>query len=240
MRKLCCIYCIANQVSGKRYIGQTEDFSYRKRKHLERLRRGNHYNLHLQNAWNMYGESSFVFEIIQECENTKLDELEIYYIDRYDCTNESFGYNIMEGGSANPSKNLLVREKISNTLKRKYKSGEIINPMNNPEHRKKLQGENNPMFGVHRFGKDAPNFGKLCSEETKNKIGKSNKGKGWFGKKNPEHAKKMSGRGNPMFGIRMGTIVVTNPLTKIIKFIKKEELAYYVQNGFIKGRPSLK
>jgi len=38
-------------------------------------------------------------------------------------------------------------------------------------------GENNPMHGKHRYGKDAPNYGKQHSKETKLKISKAHKGK---------------------------------------------------------------
>jgi predicted XRE-type DNA-binding protein len=35
---------------------------------------------------------------------------------------------------------------------------------------KRVQGKYNPMFDIHRFGKDAPNFGKNHSKETKKKL----------------------------------------------------------------------
>ena len=37
-------------------------------------------------------------------------------------------------------------------------------------------GKNNPMYGVHRFGESAPNFGKKHTNETKKKISESRKG----------------------------------------------------------------
>jgi hypothetical protein len=46
-----------------------------------------------------------------------------------------------------------------------------------PKHSKQMKGDNNPMFGVHRFGKNAPNFGKNHSKESKLKMSKANKGK---------------------------------------------------------------
>lgn len=38
-------------------------------------------------------------------------------------------------------------------------------------------GNKNPMFGVHRYGKDAPNYGKYLSKDHKDKISKSNRNK---------------------------------------------------------------
>ena len=64
----------------------------------------------------------------------------------------------------------------------------------------KTSGENNPMFGVHRFGADNPMFGKIPSEETKKKISNAKKGI----KLSEETKRKMSevrkGENNPMFG----------------------------------------
>ena len=48
---------------------------------------------------------------------------------------------------------------------------------------KAVSGKNNPMYNVHRFGKNAPNWNKPQSELAKRKIGKANKGK-CIGKKN--------------------------------------------------------
>ena len=41
----------------------------------------------------------------------------------------------------------------------------------------KISGENNPMYGVHRYGENNPNFGKKWTEEQKRKISESLKGK---------------------------------------------------------------
>ena len=49
-------------------------------------------------------------------------------------------------------------------------------------------GENNPMFGVHRFGKDAPGFGKHHTEETKKRLSENHIGI----KPSEETRKKMS------------------------------------------------
>lgn len=42
-----------------------------------------------------------------------------------------------------------------------------------------LYGNKNPMYGVHRYGKDAPNFGKSHSIKTKQKMSESHKGLHW-------------------------------------------------------------
>jgi group I intron endonuclease len=63
-----CIYQIKNVVNNKIYVGSTqkEKFSRRKSEHLSELKHNKHKNQHLQNAWNKYGEETFIFEILEE------------------------------------------------------------------------------------------------------------------------------------------------------------------------------
>lgn len=94
------IYKIENLVNGKVYVGQTiQDFNKRKYAHLYELRAGKKGNRKLQNAWNKYGESNFVFSVIVECEVQELNNLEVAYISLYDGYNN--GYNLTTGGQKN-------------------------------------------------------------------------------------------------------------------------------------------
>jgi len=47
------------------YIGQSKNPKIRKSAHFSLLRHGKHYNKYLQNAWNKYGESNFIFEVVE-------------------------------------------------------------------------------------------------------------------------------------------------------------------------------
>ncbi len=89
-----CIYKITNTVNGKFYIGSTRDLAGRKRKHLSELRRDLHGNAHLQAAFNLYGEASFEWSVMVECEQHQLLDLEQKLIDETDCTNREVGYNV--------------------------------------------------------------------------------------------------------------------------------------------------
>ena len=60
------IYRITNAANGKYYIGSTDCFDRRKAQHVYALRSNKHKNPILQAAWNKYGESAFVFDIIEE------------------------------------------------------------------------------------------------------------------------------------------------------------------------------
>jgi hypothetical protein len=88
------IYAIINHINGKFYIGSTVDLNRRKTMHFSTLRHGRHHSRHLQNAWDKYGEINFVFEILEECWVSKLDELEQWYVNVTRCYLRDIGYNV--------------------------------------------------------------------------------------------------------------------------------------------------
>ena len=57
------IYKIENKVNGKIYVGQSIDIDTRWYNHRNELNGNRHYNEHLQNAWNKYGEDNFSIQI---------------------------------------------------------------------------------------------------------------------------------------------------------------------------------
>jgi group I intron endonuclease len=93
------IYIITNVVNGKQYIGQT----------IQKVRK--RFNDHkssalinktgcdyLWRAMRKYGTDSFMVEVIVECKKDLLDEYEEMFVDMYDTTNPSKGYNLQNGG----------------------------------------------------------------------------------------------------------------------------------------------
>lgn len=112
------VYQIYNTVNGKRYIGSSIHIEQRFKEHLRNLRANKHANAHLQNAWNKYGEHSFVFEEIELCEPDQCLKIEQEYIDYYYAADRKFGYNI--DPYANHAGNTLseeTRKKISEKAK---------------------------------------------------------------------------------------------------------------------------
>ena len=67
------IYQIKNTVNGRFYIGaSTNNFRQRWSEHKSVLRKGNHRSQLLQDDWNQYGESAFVFEILEHISPEKV------------------------------------------------------------------------------------------------------------------------------------------------------------------------
>lgn len=92
---ICGIYKIESLTNRKLYIGSAINIKERWRSHKKLLKKDKHYNKHLQNAWNKYGEDNFSFEII-ECVEYKniLIEREQYWLDYYNSYDRKIGYNI--------------------------------------------------------------------------------------------------------------------------------------------------
>lgn len=169
----CGIYKITNIETGDFYIGQSIHLNRRKSYHFSQLKKDKHRNQHLQNAFNLYGEENFKFEILLYCEPFELTRYEQTLVDKWnpaynlltECVNSSKGYKWTEesksaiSGSCNPN--------FGNSGSYSPIFG-IMSGSCNPMFGK--TGENHPMFGVHRFGEDAPNYGNHHSEESKIKM----------------------------------------------------------------------
>jgi len=64
-------------------FGSSIKIKTRWKTHQNKLSNNKHPNTHLQNTYNKYGESNFVYEILLNCAEEELLELEQYYIDYY-------------------------------------------------------------------------------------------------------------------------------------------------------------
>ena len=90
----CGIYSILNTSNNKKYIGSSIKLENRKYKHFWMLLKQRHDNQYLQKSYNKYGKDSFIFEIIEECDPTMLVERENHYINFYNSSDPTFGYNL--------------------------------------------------------------------------------------------------------------------------------------------------
>jgi group I intron endonuclease len=170
------IYCITNNINGKRYIGQSTDIAFRWSRHKAMYTKN-----HLTNAIGKYGVSSFSFDVLREVSESPLtkillDVFETAYIKKYNTMDPRYGYNKISGGSSGRVPSQETIEKISRNRK-----GKGSRPMSE-EHKLKISKT--------RVGKKRPRFsadwiehlrlsstGKKHSQATKDKIAKANKGK---------------------------------------------------------------
>ncbi len=95
-RSISGIYVITNKINGKRYIGSSKNVYYRwNQSHKPQLVNKNHYNYHLQHAWNKYGEHEFEFSVLEECSIDQLFAREGYWIEHHKSWEREYGYNLV-------------------------------------------------------------------------------------------------------------------------------------------------
>jgi len=111
-RKMVGIYKITNTTNGKVYIGQSRDIKHRKACHEYDLRNNRHGNIHLQRSFNL-NPDAFKFEIVCLCVEEDLDALEEYYIKKYNCLDDRYGYNLDKAARGTGTKSEETRRKLS-------------------------------------------------------------------------------------------------------------------------------
>lgn len=235
------VYKTTNLINNKIYIGQhrSDNFDAQYLGSGKLIRR----------AFKKYGIENFKCEVIEWCETKEqLIAREIYWIHAYKAQDKCIGYNISNGGEGilSPMPEVMrehlricnTGKKLSDETRKKLKekhSGEN-NGFYGKQHtvetkqhisdvlREQYQnGRINAMTGVHRYGKDAPRYGAILSEETKRKISNS-----VSGFKHTDEAKhKMSNNAK-------GRVYVNNGVKN--KKVKPEELDFYLLNGYVIGR----
>lgn len=147
------IYKITNNINNKIYIGQSVDIERRWKQHIAASRDSNHSSYYNQLYKDMrhYGLDNFSFSIvitIPTRDKKKLDELELYYMHKYDTLRNGYNINAAAGQkicleNINSHEKLLfssfeecerylkyqgvtTAKKIAPFLKRKIKSKEVI------------------------------------------------------------------------------------------------------------------
>ena len=155
------IYQIRNCLNNKIYIGSSKNIHTRFIAHKNYLLNNNHVNIHLQRAWNKYGEENFVFELLILCEDYQLKVYEQWCLD-----------NVIKWGT-------------DYNINKVASGGDYWSGKKRPEFAKKISGKNNPSYGKN-FSKEHRNKisdamkiagkGRLVSKDTRGKIGLANSG----------------------------------------------------------------
>lgn len=165
------IYKITNTVNRKIYIGSAINLKDRTTNHLWCLRNKRHCNGHLQKSFNKYGESAFLFEIIEYCKPYECISREQFYIDIF-IKQGSDLYNIcLTAGS-------VLGRKMSEETKRKIGLKNSQNKMSDEQksHLRKLNlGKKRSKEAIKKM--ILKRTGSTMSNEAKIKISASNKGK---------------------------------------------------------------
>lgn len=188
------IYKIECLVNGRVYIGQSKNWKKRWNEHKRRLRDGTHHSQRFQRAWDKYGEENFKHSIIEECNETNVDERESYWIAHYDSMNKYKGFNYESGGTFNKIMSEEARKNISKAQRKRYHLSSVY--LNSPEAIEKRRrahiGRKRPLStrmklsekAKQRTGDKNPFYGKKHKPETIEKI-RSKK----VGVKNPKKYK---------------------------------------------------
>jgi group I intron endonuclease len=124
------IYVITNTVNGKEYVGSTTKLHKRWGQHKTELKFNRHFNSLLQNAWNKYGESSFSYRIVENCDKDELLVREELWMIKLESHKKMGGYNLCE----KPMASRLGCKASPETILKMSKS---------------LSGTNHPMWGKH-------------------------------------------------------------------------------------------
>jgi len=168
--KTCGIYKITNKLNGKFYIGSSVHIENRWKLHISSLKRGKHDNQHLQYSWNKYGELSFDFIVMKECDCGELileeqKELDIHY-------GKDYCYNL------SPSADVAMRGiPRSDDVKMKCSVAQKGVPRWTNEQKKQMSIDRKGKY----TGKDSHRYGKHFNhtEEVKRKISEASKNQKW-------------------------------------------------------------
>lgn len=174
------IYIIFNTINGHFYIGQSQNMRRRWYGHCSCLRRNCHDNKHLQSAWNKYGESAFMFTVLEYVSIEHLNEREQMWLNAHldnNCYNISHDTEVPNRGIKRDEE---YRNKQRQAHRGKHHSEETRRKMSEAHQGEKHHYFDKHLSEDHRRKMSEAHLGKPghpCSEETKRKISEAERGK---------------------------------------------------------------
>lgn len=235
------VYC--HTINGKSYVGYTKyDIEKRLSQHVKKAEKGSKLALHC--SIRKHGAEAISSEILEECDDALLPEREKYWISKLGTYKG--GLNMTEGGDGgntglmSPEIRVIWREKVRMTWSEKEipkmppgnKCGKYEK---SEDHKRKLAGSPAKWKWVSKDGisrrvhedqlDDFLQAGYIRGRSELSGIEPANKGTS-MSDQQKEHLRKET----------VGRIHIFNPDTGERKMIWPNELQYYQQNGFKRGR----
>jgi group I intron endonuclease len=174
------IYKIINIKNNKFYVGSAVNFSRRKTRHFSELRNNKHNNKYLQAAWIKYGETAFIFAIVEEVtDKDALLAAENIWLKEH--VGKDYCYNL---GTDATAPTLGWSGEKSPTWGRKRTPAELkAQSWKGRKHKDEAKQKISSSLKGH-----------IVTTETRLKISQKLQGEGnyWHGKKRPEHSQKVS------------------------------------------------
>ncbi len=184
------IYIIQNKIDSKMYVGSTNNFNVRWKRHILDLNKRIHTGQKLQRAWIKYGQDSFEFKIIEHVKDlTILLQREQHWLDLLKVV--KFGYNVLPTAGNNSGYKLSEAHKEALSFKGRHHTNESKVKMSLAAKNRVISDETKAKMRTAKLGKKGSEemkakmriiaTGRKHSEETKAKMSQSRKGKPRFG-----------------------------------------------------------
>ncbi len=85
-------------------------------RHIRELKRNEHVNFHLQNAWNKYGPDGFIIEVLEGCVDSDLEMREDLYMAKFGSRDRAHGYNVLPANRRGTHLSQAMKDQIARTL----------------------------------------------------------------------------------------------------------------------------
>lgn len=165
------IYKIVNSIDNKIYVGSAKCIYSRFRVHKNLLKKGKHFNTHLQSAVNKYGLENFNFEIMEIIEVGKnndykgfLQEREEHYISINNANDNRYGYNRRIKCETN------LGIKFSEETRQKLSQSHMGHKRSKETHQKIVESQYKEVYKIDRYGRIVEKYPSIKDAAKKNNF----------------------------------------------------------------------